>query len=141
MVTVKGETRSHDKEKLRKITDEIVSSFKNVVDNYKKPVSVDELPHLEISIKNDFPLTNIPDDNYVVTLAREAAENLGRNMACKISGGGADANIFFEKGISVGVLGTGMQDMHTVRESVKLDDMVRTVELLLEIIRIHSKEL
>jgi len=29
--------------------------------------------------------------------------------------------------------------MHTVRESVKLDDMVRTAELLLEIIRLHSQ--
>ena len=141
MVTVKGEARSHDKEKLRKITAEIVSSFKTVVDNYKNPVSDDELPCLEISIENDFSLTNIPDDNPVVTIARKAAENLGRNMASRISGGGADANIFFEKGITVGVLGTGMRDMHTVRESVKLDDMVRTVELLLEIIRIHSKEL
>jgi len=37
-----------------------------------------------------------------------------------------------------GVLGTGMQDMHTVRESVKLDDMVRSAELLLEIIRLHT---
>jgi putative aminopeptidase FrvX len=37
------------------------------------------------------------------------------------------------------VLGTGMRDMHTVRESVKLDDMVRTTELLLEIIRLHSQ--
>jgi tripeptide aminopeptidase len=141
MVTVKGEARSHDKEKLSKITDKIVSSFKNVIDNYKKSVLDDELPCLEISIENDFSLTNIPDNDPVVTLACKASENLGRNMACKTSGGGADANIFFEKGITVGVLGTGMKDMHTVRESVKLDDMVRTVELLLEIIRIHSKEL
>ncbi len=141
MVMVKGEARSHDKEKLRKITDEIVSSFKNVIDNYKKPVLDDELPCLEISIENDFSLTNIPDNDPVVTLACKAAENLGRNMACKTSGGGADANIFFEKGITVGVLGTGMKDMHTIRESVKLDDMVCTVELLIEIIRIHPKEL
>ena len=139
MVTVKGEARSHDKEKLKKITAEIVSSFKNVVGNYKNPVSDDELPYLEISIENDFSLTNIPDDNPVVTIARKAAKNLGRNMTSRISGGGSDANIFFEKGIPLGVLGTGMRDMHTVRESVKLDDMVRTVELLLEIIRIHSK--
>ena len=74
----------------------------------------------------------------VVTLAGQAAANLGRKMVTKTSGGGADANIFFEKGIVTGVLGTGMRDMHTVRESVKLDDMVRTAELLLEIIRLHS---
>ena len=59
-------------------------------------------------------------------------------MVTKTTGGGADANVFFEKGILTGVLGTGMRDMHTVRESVKLDDMVRTTELLLEIIRLHA---
>ncbi|MCJ7617371.1 MAG: M20/M25/M40 family metallo-hydrolase [Desulfobacterales bacterium] len=140
MVLVKGEARSHDKAKLSKITDKIVSSFKNVIDNYKKSAPSDELPCLEIFIENDFSLTNIPDDNSVVSFACKAAENIGRNLVSKTSGGGSDANIFFEKGITVGVLGTGMKDMHTVRESVKLDDMVRTVELLLEITRIHSKD-
>jgi tripeptide aminopeptidase len=49
------------------------------------------------------------------------------------------ANILFGKGIVTGVLGTGMRDMHTVRESVRLDDMVKTVELLLEIIRLQAQ--
>jgi tripeptide aminopeptidase len=99
----------------------------------------DELPRVEINIEKDFPRTHIPDDHPVIKLATRAAENLGRKMVIKTTGGGADANIFFEKGIFTGVLGTGMRDMHTVRESVKLDDMVRTAELLLEIIRLHSQ--
>ena len=61
-------------------------------------------------------------------------------MVTKITGGGADANIFFEKGIMTGVLGTGMKDMHTVRESIRLDEMIRTTELLLEIISIQAKK-
>jgi len=141
MVTVKGETRSHDKEKLSKLTDNIVTSFKNVIDNYKKSFPTDSLPRLEFSIEKNFSLTKIPDDSPVVTIAHKATENLGRNMASKKSGGGSDANIFFKNGIKMGILGTGMRDMHTVRESIQLDDMARTVELLLEIIRIHSKEL
>jgi len=138
LVTVKGEVRSHDKEKLNRITNEIVSSFKAVIDNFKTDSSDVGMPRLEIQIEDDFPLTNIPDDHPIVTLARNAADNLGRKMVTKTTGGGADANIFFEKGIVTGVLGTGMRDMHTVRESVKLDDMVRTSELLLEIIKLHS---
>ena len=90
-------------------------------------------------MEDDFPSTHIPDDHPVVTLAAQAAAKLGRKMMTKTSGGGADANIFFEKGIITGVIGTGMRDMHTVRETVKLDDMVRTGELLLEIIRLHSQ--
>ena len=138
LVKIKGEVRSHDEEKLDKITNEIVFSFNDVIENYKKSNPNDELPRLDINIKKDFPRTHIPDDHPVIQLATRAAENLGRKMVTKITGGGADANIFFEKGIFTGVLGTGMRDMHTVRESVKLDDMVRTTELLLEIIRLHS---
>ena len=138
LVTIKGEVRSHDEEKMDRVTDTIVSSFKEIVENYKSMTSDNTRPRLEIEIQKDFPRTYVPDDHAVVTLACRAAENLGRKMKTKISGGGADANIFFEKGIMTGVLGTGMLDMHTVRESVRLDDMVRTTELLLEIIRVHA---
>jgi tripeptide aminopeptidase len=138
LVKVKGEARSHNEEKLNEITDRIVSSFKGVIDAYKGKDSDDELPRVDVRIEKDFSRTHIPSDHPVVALATRAAENLGRKMKTKTSGGGADANVFFEKGILAGVLGTGMRDMHTVRESVNLEDMVRTVELLLEIIRLHS---
>jgi tripeptide aminopeptidase len=68
----------------------------------------------------------------------KAAQNLGRALIPKITGGGADANVFFSKGIMTGVLGTGMRDMHTVREWVRLSDMILTTELVLEIIRLHA---
>ncbi len=123
---------------MQRVTDIIISSFKEAVDNYK-PVSDDGLPRLEILMENDFSCTHIPDDHPVVQMAQKAASNLGRKMITKMTGGGADANIFFEKGIITCVLGTGMRDMHTVRESVSLDDMVRTSELMLEIIKIHSQ--
>ena len=64
---------------------------------------------------------------------------MGRNIKVKTTGGGSDANIFFEKGIFVGVLGTGMRDMHTVRESVALEDMVRAAELLVEIVKVSAE--
>jgi tripeptide aminopeptidase len=138
LVTVKGEVRSHDEEKLKKVTNKIISSFKGVIENYNGISFDDGLPRLDIQIEKDFSRTSIPNDHPVVIFACKAAENLGRKMVAKTTGGGADANIFFEKGIATGVLGTGMRDMHTVRESVRLDDMVRTTELLLEIIKLHS---
>jgi len=138
LVTVKGEARSHDDDKLETVTNGIVASFKNAVEKYKGSGSGDGLPRLEYQVDSDFRRTLIPDDHPVVTLASRAAENLGKKMVTKRSGGGADANVFFEKGIMTGVLGTGMRDMHTVRESVRLDDMVQATELLLEIIRLHA---
>lgn len=139
LVKVKGEARSHNEDKLNEITDRIAASFKKVIAEYKGKDTNAELPRVDIRIDKDFSRTDIPSDHPVVVLANRAAENLGRKMKTKTSGGGADANVFFEKGILTGVLGTGMRDMHTVRESVNLDDMVRTVELLLEIIRLHAQ--
>lgn len=137
-VTVKGEVRSHDPDKLAQTTTAIVNAFEDVIQSYTAPASSGDLPHLEIRVEKDFPATHIPENHRIVTVARLAAENLGRKMVGKTSGGGADANILFEKGIVSGVLGTGMRDVHTVRESVGLDDMEKAAQLLLEIIKLHA---
>jgi tripeptide aminopeptidase len=137
-VSVKGEVRSHDSKKLQAVTDTIVSAFQRAVDVCRVETYNEEPPRLEVNVERDFPATHIPENHPVVALGRQAAANLGRNMICKPSGGGADANIFFEKGILTGVLGTGMKDVHTVGESVAVDDMVKAVELLIEIIRLQA---
>ncbi len=36
------------------------------------------------------------------------------------------------------VLGTGMIDCHTVRERVRVEDLVQTVELILEILALSA---
>ncbi len=139
-VTVKGEVRSHDEDKLTQITDTIVSAFQQAIDTYEAPAAEENLPRLEIVVESDFTRTFIPEDHPVVKMARQAAANLGRpTMQTKTTGGGADANIFFKNGIIAGVLGTGMRDMHSVNESIKLDDMIATTELLLEIIQLHAQ--
>ena len=141
LVTVVGEVRSHSPEKLEQETQKIVQSFERQVSSYKEAFPSDDgLPKLETVVHQDFYVLQVPEDHSVVTLAKEAASNLGREMKTKMSGGGSDANIFFGHGIITGVLGTGMKDMHTVRESIRLDDMIKSVELLLEIIQLHAKK-
>ena len=137
-VRVEGEARSHDEEKLNTVTKAMVDSFQRSVSDQRTRSSEENLPLLEHTVEKEFSRTNIPENHLVVTLANEAAANLNRTMTCKSTGGGADANVFSQHGIDLGVLGTGMKDMHTVKETVKLDDMVATAELLLEIIRLHS---
>ncbi len=142
LVTVKGEVRSHDPKKLELVTGKIVNAFQQAVELAKSdnPIIEDTVPFLEHLVEIDFSSTHIADTDPVVVLAKKAASNLGRTLETKRSGGGADANIFFSRGIITGVLGTGMRDMHSVRESVLLDDMVKAGELLLEIIQLHSKD-
>ncbi|RJP87090.1 MAG: M20/M25/M40 family metallo-hydrolase [Desulfobacteraceae bacterium] len=139
LVQIKGEARSHDDAKLETVTRNMAAAFEGAIADYKQIHGDGPLPRVDVHIENDFRRTHIPEDHPVVVLARQAAANLGRTLASKTTGGGADANVFFQKGIITGVIGTGMRDIHTVRESIRLDDMVKTAELLLEIIDLHSK--
>jgi tripeptide aminopeptidase len=123
---------------LNTVTRQIVEAFQRVVEGYPSHSREQGLPRLEARVESDFPLTRIPEDHPVILLARKAASNLGRKLMCRTTGGGADANIFFNKGIVTGVIGTGMTDMHSVRESIRLEDMICTAELMIEIIRLHT---
>lgn len=137
-VIVKGEVRSHDPDKLTAVCDTVVAAFEGTVVGHRQINADENLPRVDTWVEKDYAATLIPEDHRIVQLARQAAAKLGRNMVCKTSGGGSDANIFFQKGLFAGVLGTGMKDVHTLDESVRLDDMVAAVELLLEIIRLQA---
>ena len=140
LVTVAGEVRSHSPERLKDETRKIVRCFEEEISMYKEAFpSEDGLPRVETAVRSDFLVMKVPEDHRVIALAQEAASRLGREMKTKTSGGGSDGNIFFEHGIVVGILGTGMKDMHTVRESIRLHDMVKAAELLLEIVQLHAK--
>ena len=136
--SVDGEARSHDAQKLKSITDTIIKAFFDAAAALRS--EGETLPKIEVKLDQDYPATNIPEDHEVVVLAKKAAANLGRPMELKRIGGGADANIFFSKNIVAGVLGTGMAAVHTVKESIRLSDMVNTAEVLLEIISIKAAD-
>jgi tripeptide aminopeptidase len=139
-VRLKGEARSHDEDKLERLTAGIIAAFERVAAEQRKQAGQhDGLPRVEARVQRSYSRTRIPEDHPLVVLARQAAAKLGRSMKAKISGGGSDANIFFEKGLPLGILGTGMREVHTVREFVRLEDMVRAVQLLVEIIRLHAE--
>lgn len=135
-VEIHGEARSHDVAMLDRVTQNIVSIFEDTAAQMR--AAGEELPRVEMEVEQDFPNTNIPEDHMAILLARKAAHNLGRTLESKTIGGGADANIFFGKGIVAGVLGTGMTDVHTLKESIRLEDMVSCAGLILEILKLHA---
>ncbi len=138
-VRIKGEVRSHSEDTLKQVTDTIMAAFDKVVTDYRNQHQLDLLPKFEVSVHKEFPSTQIPEDHPVVALAQKAAAGLGRTLAPKRTGGGSDANIFFENGIVTGVIGTGMTDIHSTRESIRVADMVKSAELLVEIIQKYSE--
>lgn len=136
-VTVLAEARSHNPETLAVLTKEMVEAFEKAVADAKETPDA-ALPGLHVEVEQDFPHTRIPEDAPVICLAKAAGKTLGREIVSKTIGGGADANVLFAKGIQAGVIGTGMTDVHTVEESLKLSDMAACAELLLAIIDLHA---
>ncbi|NNG00425.1 MAG: M20/M25/M40 family metallo-hydrolase [Desulfobacteraceae bacterium] len=139
LVNVKGEIRSHNADKLERVTKRMTDAFVCTVAAYKKN-DTDELPGLDVVKTADYTSTTLADDHPVITVAMQAAQNIGMKLGLKKAGGGSDANVFFGKDIIAAVLGTGMRDVHSVNESIAIKDMVKSAELLVELIRLHSTE-
>jgi len=136
-VVLEGEARSHDEAKLAAQTEHMIACLEeaareasHVIDGEKVEVTVSR------EVTSDYPRMAVAPDAPVVQLAQQAAERLGRNLEVRDGGGGSDANILNSYGIETVILGTGMQKVHSVEESVTVDDMARVAELLVEMIRL-----
>ena len=136
-VEVDGEVRSHDETKLAAVTQRMVDAFQKAVADYPER-GEDGRPDVRIDVHPDFKRTLIPENHPVVRMAFDAAQRLKRTISLQTAGGGSDANVFFQKGIFTGVLGTGMTDVHSVREHVSLQDMVQACEMVLELMAVYD---
>jgi tripeptide aminopeptidase len=71
----------------------------------------------------------------VVEIAREAAASIGRKSQLLESGGGSDANIFASFGIPTVNLAVGYEEIHTTKERIAIDELVKTAELITAIVK------
>jgi tripeptide aminopeptidase len=135
-VVIEGEVRSHDVDKLTRQTEQMVGCFQRAA--LQSSIEIGgQIVHgaVKVEVIGDYPLMKVAEDAGIVQLVREAGAALGRTIAVEAAGGGSDANIFNGHGIETVILGTGMDRVHTVDEQVRVEDMERVAELLVEIIR------
>ena len=135
-VTLQGEVRSHDADKLRQQTEQIVMALEEEVD--KATIQVEgtsKRASMTLELNEDFPLMQVAEDAPILKTIREAGEALNRPQEIRAAGGGSDANIYNGQDIDMVILATGMDKVHTINERVSVDDMVKVSELLVEIIR------
>lgn len=135
-VVVEGEARSHDPQKLALQTEHMVECFEKAAAASGRLIG-GQLVQAEVrcEVTADYPVMHVPLEAPVLGLLREAATGLGRSLEVQAAGGGSDANIFNERGIETVILGTGMSQVHSTEEFVRLADMVQVSELLVEVIR------
>lgn len=130
-VLVQGETRSLDEGKKDQQTRDIVEKIKAAASEFGTDA--------DVKVENLYRNFRIGSEDRVVKIAAEAAENLGITLRIESTGGGSDANMFNEKGISAVILGIAMQNVHTTEEFIKIDDMEASCRYLVEIIKVAGK--
>jgi tripeptide aminopeptidase len=138
-VTVRGEARSRDAAKLAAQVEHMVACFKNAAVRASVTVEGKRVTaELDYSGTPEYAAMNVPDDAPLVLKVVEAASRTGRVVKPEAMGGGCDANIFNQRGLTVANLGTGMRDIHTVREWLNVNDMIATAEVTLELIKLYA---
>jgi len=134
-VLVQGEVRSHSVKLLQEYTQQIRSTFQEEIDSWSDPEGVvNGRPSLDFSAVDDFPILKLDRDSAVIKRVEAAAASLDRELHYVVAGGGSDANIFNGYGLQCAILSTGMDKVHSTRETIKLSDMALTAELLLAIL-------
>ena len=133
-VELRGEVRSHSESKLKKYLDDIERIFAQVVEQWPLPKGIKQPPSLSFETPDQYPLMHLHPDSTVLRRINSAASSLSRHIPFIRAGGGSDANILNSYGLETAILGIGMTDVHTTHETICLDDMVRTAELVISLL-------
>lgn len=140
LVTLKGEARSLDDDKLEAQTAHIVKCLEDAAAKHEVTVDgVTTKARVESHVTREYYSMDVSDDSRVVKLVIEAAARMGLKVETMASGGGCDANIFNKRGIECANLGTGMRAIHTVKEWLDVKDMYASAEMTLEIMRLNGE--
>ena len=111
-----GELRSRDQAKLDNYTNEFRRAFDQVAAMYPKA-------QLDLNIWSQYRAYSVADDHPALADISRAVDTIGLTPALETTGGGSDANVFFEHGIAALPVGIGVRDFHTTRETANLSEI------------------
>lgn len=126
-----AEIRSHSMKKLKCEIDFMMNCCKNVADKYNATV--------DFIHKINYPSLELSKDSYVYKLCIKAFEDEGVKPVHMISGGGGDANILSGKGYNCAIISVGMDNVHTVDETINIEDMLSTAKVISKMMIQNSK--
>lgn len=133
-VLVEGEVRSHSMDKLAAFSRQIEETVQSIIDTWTPApgaqLGVGVRPRIDFQLTLEYPAMNIERTASVLQRVDTAAARLKREIRYERAGGGSDANIFTGKGLQTAIIGIGMDHVHSTEESIDLQDMVRTAELV-----------
>lgn len=127
LTELEGEVRSFNPQKAEKYFNQLVKIFKDQC----------ELANAKFEIKYfwDFMPYTIPESAAVYQETLNAIQSVGLKPEPKISLGGSDANSLNARGIESVNLGIGAQNPHSNDEFIFVEDLVKSAEIALELVK------
>lgn len=120
---LEAEARSIDEEKLTKQAQHMISTFEAAAQKHGAEI--------EIVAKRAYNPFQIAESHELIQAVKSTFTSLDIESIVTSTGGGSDANIFFEKGITVVNLSTGMAKVHTTEEYIAIEDMTAISQFLM----------
>ncbi len=117
-----GEIRSRDGKKLEDYTDRFREVFDEVAAMYPEAV-------LDLNITNSYQAYRVEAEHPTVKMLSRALAGIGLEPRLEGSGGGSDANVFFEHGIAAIPVGIGVRSFHTKVETAVIPEVLQGVEM------------
>ena len=124
--TFAAEARSHDERKLADLVREMVDAV-----TFAASLAECEVEAQVSGLSRGYRFRR---DDLPVQIAAAALERVGREPSYILSGGGADANVFNERGLQCLNLANGMTDIHTPDERIAVADLHEMVEVTLALV-------
>ncbi len=117
-----GEIRSRDQGKLDECTGQFRQVFDEVGAMYPEAL-------LELDIANSYQAYRVGADHATVRMLARALSEIGLEPRLGGSGGGSDANVFFEHGIAALPVGIGVRSFHTKQETAVIPEVLQGAEM------------
>ena len=125
------DARAHDESKLSDLVREMLETitFAAALEQCEAETTVEESYRGYRFARGDLP----------VTLACAALERAGIQPRLGLTGGGADANVFNERGKACVNLANGMMEIHTPDEHIAVADLERMVDVTLALVDVAAE--
>jgi tripeptide aminopeptidase len=90
---------------------------------------------VSLEVENTYYSFSVDASNPTVAMISRALADAGLEPQLEGSGGGSDANVFFENGIAALPVGIGVRAFHTKEETVIIPEVLEGAEICARIIR------
>ncbi|GKX68145.1 M20/M25/M40 family metallo-hydrolase [Inconstantimicrobium mannanitabidum] len=122
-----AEARSLDSSKLDAQTQHMVATFEQAAADFGAEI--------EIETQRMYEAFSIDENDEIVNTLKKVFSKMNIDPTVVASGGGSDANILNANGVKAVTLSVGMENAHTLEEYIKIEDLITSARMVVEIIK------